>query len=78
MRPKIINVENFFENKYKSIKTHLLKYGNTVATKDIDEIVKRLKQDGIEVNVVQCCESVVVNGASRKIKDDIFYILEKQ
>ena len=45
-----------FEKEYKRVKEYLEKYGNTIVSKYADEIVERLKQEGIAVVIKESDE----------------------
>lgn len=44
------------EEEYQSIKSRLEAYGNTIVTGDVDEIVSRLQNDGLDVIVRESAE----------------------
>lgn len=47
------------EEEYQSIKSRLEAYGNTIVTGDVDEIVSRLQNDGLDVIVRESAEMEV-------------------
>ena len=70
------------ETEYNRVKNLLERFGNTIVTRDVDEIVERLRKDGLDVTVrlsseMQTSKAGNIQLFGRHIPEK-WYVIEKR